>query len=405
MSKRILYLLPNHPTPHEQMELDWLNDNPHLLRGFVLFDDKTYKNIRHESEFRLASYNPSTLKLFFRLTTYLLKNIKLASKLSPSEFRPAISYLKVAIRRGIALSKIVAECEDCIVYTFWLFDPIPIEIVKSYHPKTVCVSRAHGGDIYLHSQYIGQNHISIWRTQSLKHFNLILSVSEEGARYLRHTHGLSNVQTLRLGSRTPSITSRSTNQEREHLTVVSVSNIIPLKRIPLIAKIMSLTTRRVIWHHFGEARTQEYSEFVLSEVDSILKDSNTSICWHGKKDVSEILQFHLTEKPDLFISCSESEGIPVSVMEAMSCAIPIVATDAGGTHELIDGNGVLLDLHVSPESVGTIIEEWGREPVALEALRNRSYELWREKWSFEQNQKQFVQILEQISQQNKSPRE
>jgi len=37
----------------------------------------------------------------------------------------------------------------------------------------------------------------------------------------------------------------------------------------------------------------------------------------------------------------QPEGIPVSLMEAMSYAVPVVATDSGGTLELIgDGAGV-----------------------------------------------------------------
>lgn len=40
----------------------------------------------------------------------------------------------------------------------------------------------------------------------------------------------------------------------------------------------------------------------------------------------------------------QQEGIPVSLMEAMSTAVPVIATDCGGTKELVDGNsGVLIN--------------------------------------------------------------
>lgn len=395
-NRKILYLLPNDPTPHEEMELNWLKDRQDIVHGFVYFNQNQRKAPGNHPVFDLKSFYPNNLRLYLHLIRFLFTNIKSLVHLNRSEFRAGMSYLKVSVRNGLALSNIVTKCEKCIVYSFWLFDPIPIQILKTLHPRTICVSRAHGGDIYLHSEYIGQNHIRIWRTEALKHFNLVLSVSEEGTNYLRQTHLLSNVRTLRLGSRTPSNIPVAQSEKRDYLTIVSVSNIIPLKRIPLIAKIISQSTRIVNWHHFGEARDATYMELVRFEINSILQHSNCTIIWHGKRDTAEILQFHLTEKPDFFISCSESEGIPVSIMEAMSCGIPVLATDAGGTHELINGNGILFDLNVTTVDASVVIQEWGQDPSVLERYRLRSYELWKENWSFETNQKVFIQIINQL---------
>jgi glycosyltransferase involved in cell wall biosynthesis len=36
------------------------------------------------------------------------------------------------------------------------------------------------------------------------------------------------------------------------------------------------------------------------------------------------------------------EGVPVSLMEAMASLVPVVATDSGGTGELVDGGAGLL---------------------------------------------------------------
>jgi len=44
------------------------------------------------------------------------------------------------------------------------------------------------------------------------------------------------------------------------------------------------------------------------------------------------------KKADIFFHTSRNEGVPNVVLEAMSCGLPVVATDAGGTNELVKDN-------------------------------------------------------------------
>ncbi|NJK95527.1 MAG: glycosyltransferase [Bacteroidales bacterium] len=51
----------------------------------------------------------------------------------------------------------------------------------------------------------------------------------------------------------------------------------------------------------------------------------------------------------MFLNTSLSEGVPVSVMEALSFGLPVIATDVGGTGELInDEVGMLINPEISP---------------------------------------------------------
>ena len=69
----------------------------------------------------------------------------------------------------------------------------------------------------------------------------------------------------------------------------------------------------------------------------------------GNIDHQELLNKYENYKVDIVVITSISttnipEGIPVSLMEAMSYEIPVIATDCGGTKELVDGqSGILVN--------------------------------------------------------------
>jgi glycosyltransferase involved in cell wall biosynthesis len=50
----------------------------------------------------------------------------------------------------------------------------------------------------------------------------------------------------------------------------------------------------------------------------------------GQEDVAAYLK-----QSDCFVLCSDSEGLPVALLEAMSCGLPIVASNVGGIPQVV----------------------------------------------------------------------
>jgi polysaccharide biosynthesis protein PelF len=58
---------------------------------------------------------------------------------------------------------------------------------------------------------------------------------------------------------------------------------------------------------------------------------------------------------DVVVSSSITEGFPFSVIEAMSCGKPVIATDVGGVREALDGCGILVKSRRPSEIAGAIV--------------------------------------------------
>lgn len=85
---------------------------------------------------------------------------------------------------------------------------------------------------------------------------------------------------------------------------------------------------------------------------------------------------------DIFVMPSKREGLPVSLMEAMSCGLPCIASDIRGNRDLIENgrNGLLCELTASSFStaIRTLVDDcalrclYGKE--ASEAVQAYSFE-------------------------------
>ena len=110
----------------------------------------------------------------------------------------------------------------------------------------------------------------------------------------------------------------------------------------------------------------------------------------GAVDHEKLIDYYRTTPVDLFLNVSSSEGVPVSVMEAMSFGIPVIATNVGGTSEIVSGKtGMLVNADISPEELAGKIEELKQKPEFFK-LRLASRKEWEKKSMAEKVYPEFV---------------
>ena len=129
--------------------------------------------------------------------------------------------------------------------------------------------------------------------------------------------------------------------QRERPTVVTAARVFPLKDIETLIRACDVTRRRVPDVEFvvfgNNTVDKPYTDRCMALIDELgVQDNFTFAGYHSNPA-------ELYHEGDVFALSSISEGFPFSVIEAMACERPVVATDVGGVKEaLVGGIGIVV---------------------------------------------------------------
>ena len=154
---------------------------------------------------------------------------------------------------------------------------------------------------------------------------------------------------------------------------------------------------RVRWAHFGGTahanRDQTIVQFMRT-VDRVHQRTSMEVVLKGQMDKHAIMEWYASNAVDLFISMSSTEGLPVSMMEAISFGIPVLSTDVGGCREIVNGRtGMPIPLDTPVEEVAWIIEGFSNSHFTRPGFRNWGREEWASKFEACSNYVKFFEEL------------
>ena len=172
-------------------------------------------------------------------------------------------------------------------------------------------------------------------------------------------------------------------------TLVSCSDMVPVKRLHLIVEILMRLDFTLEWIHFGEG---ELSTELTAESKRV--PQYISVQFKGYVENQEIMGFYRSHPVNLFINVSESEGLPVSMMEAISFGIPVLATDVGGVSEIVnEETGILVPKDFDPATVADTIDQFRKDKKNTPEFRNQVRKYWMEHFYAEKNYEDFSKHL------------
>lgn len=290
-------------------------------------------------------------------------------------FKYHFSLLKKAILTASYLEeKGLCNSHD-FYYSFWLNDwALALAILKRRKRITTFVFRSGGFDIW-NERYKG-NYLP-FRGFVYKYADRIYPNTKVGERYLKNI-GIfpEKIKFSYWGTKDFGM---GPLPFEKTFRIVSCSSMIPLKRVHLILEVLQYSKLKLDWIHFGDGPLR-------IEIEQKAMSLPSSIHWEFRGNVSnmEILEFYRKTPVDLFITTSETEGLPVSIQEAISFGIPVAATNVGGIPEIVDSDiGVLFEKEFKPKMVAEFIDELLVKFRGQIELRERVREKWEKSFKAE----------------------
>lgn len=366
------------------------------------------------ADVRVYRYNPtSALNDYLLMPWLILRNAGTFASLIREEllFRKKTGrrigfYRKLVLLKTIIkslqlrdfIAKIIEKEKpsgELVLYSYWMNSGARA-ICMLPQVNGIRIARAHRVDLYEEEAESG--YIPLIRNTFTK-LDALFFISEHGKDYFEKSFGLVHEKNIvsKLGI-TNSFTFKPEKSGNDTFTIISCSSLIKIKRVDLLIRALTKirSSGKILWYHFGDGALRPE----LEQLASGLLGHRNNIEYHFRGYIpnSRLMEFYNANSVDLFINTSSSEGIPVSIMEARSFGIPVIATDAGGTCEILKSDtGTLLPVDFKIEMLIHAIEYYLlMDPSDMKSLRRKIYDNWNTNFNASNIYEKFIRKVNGI---------
>lgn len=325
----------------ENFEIIFLNQNWSHERGRIFLSNFSLILKTIANEFFFTEYKIAFLKKIKLYKNVLIHKLHLGEQL---------------------VTIINTTNEKSVFCSYWFSDwATVLGLLKCKRNIDNFFSRGHGFDVF-----DDRNSIPYFpfRYLQLSKVTCVYSVSKIGAEYLKKKNvNKGNISVSYLG-----VEDRGWNNFSNDniFTIVSCSNVTPLKRVEMIVEILSHLDFPLKWIHFGDGDR-------LPEVTNMCKNlpKNINFDLRGRVPNAEILKFYSVNSVNLFLTTSSMEALPMTLIEAASFGIPLMGINVGGVSEIInEQTGILIPEFYKPKDIAS--------EIILFRIGNKNSQMFRE---------------------------
>lgn len=281
---------------------------------------------------------------------------------------------------------------DKLLYSFWFsYDAYACARIKESRPGIPAICRAHAYEVQMNRNACNPY---LMKNFTCEYLNEIAFISQNSLdnfkEYYKKTN--SNIVISYLGS-TKQDTGFVERKQNDKLIILSCSSIVHVKRLDRLINVISKWNASVPlhWIHIGDGVAANETQKMASE----LLESNPLVTYEflGHLDNKKVHDVLRRPTVNLFVNVSDAEGVPVSIMEAMSMGLPVVAPNIFGIPELVDDEcGILYDTENADQSLMDCLETFLSMSVAERNIMGRNaYDRWKMQFCLEDNLQSFFQ--------------
>ncbi|MCR4029654.1 MULTISPECIES: glycosyltransferase [Flavobacterium] len=378
---------------------------PILVNGPKTAQDIIYKKPKEHVTFYNSAFSYKSWQAIPKLLLQTLTDLKLYKELrllartgrfTLRNIKQLFLFLFIAHNTLNTLDRILKEkYKDCDItlYSYWMHISafVIIELKKRFQNSIHIekeITRCHRFDLY---EYADAGLYLPMRRYILSNMNEVHSISKDGITYLKNWYPRysEKLKLSRLGCLDKGV---KIFPKSETLRIVSCSWMRPVKRVSAILEAVSKLSVQTEWVHYGDGEEFEMIKNKVAQLNNPL----VSVTLMGAYSNEKVLEHYAVKPYDVFINVSENEGVPVSIMEAMSFGKIIIATNVGGTAEIVenDVNGFLLDKDFAIQELVDILSKIASmEARQFDEMCVNSRKIWEERCNAAANYEKFYQQL------------
>jgi len=231
------------------------------------------------------------------------------------------------------------------------------------------------------------------RSFSIKKSDIVVTPSQHLKNFILNLGFKNKIEIINNGVFIPEENTNIFTNDQINITIVS--RLVSHKNIEKIIKAISdLNSPLINLNIIGDGPE-------LNQLQKISLESNNkdNIIFHGKLNRDEI--DHIFLNSDIYIQASNYEGLPHSLLEAMSYGIPVLCTPVGECKEILgnEDRGYILDLPVSKNNIKSKISQIIGEKDIANKKGERGKDFINEKYnltnSFNLYKNLFTRLLEE----------
>jgi N-acetyl sugar amidotransferase len=303
------------------------------------------------------------------------------------------------------VKKLDLQLSDTLFYSYWC-DEYAISLARlAKKNKLKFVVRLHGWDLYFERH---ESNYLPFREFIFNHAYRIYPISDDGRKYIMNRKQClesNKIITSRLGVKdlNENILYKTKSFQKNKLVILTLSHINPVKRLDRLVDVISeINDLDIDWIHIGygfEKIEKDFKNYTSKKLNS---SNNVSYSFLGHLNKSEVFDYLENKPVDLILNVSDTEGVPVSLMEAASASIPIIAFNIGGIPSLVEDsrNGYLLiyskDNQENLRQLKDSIYKFNKLDFLQRLNFSRESKLiWSEKYNSENSSRYFIDSIDE----------